>query len=94
MPEWGTPVEVERRNRIFLCIAAYGYEYMCTSLVSDEAFDAAALAINPEMDTGNPVMDRFFKEEFTPSTGMWIRKHPNLEGVDKRFRQIINAIES
>lgn len=89
---WGTPVEIEKRNRIFLCIAAYGYEYAAMSLVSDEAFDAAARAINPQMETGNPVMDKFFKEEFSPSTGMWIRKHPDIHGIANRFNQLMKAV--
>ncbi len=90
---WGTPVEIERRNRIFLCIAAYAYEYENVSLVSDEAFDEAAKAIDVSIDTGNPVMDEFFRNEFEPSTGMWIYKHPDIMGIAKRFQMIMQSIK-
>lgn len=92
MAKWGTPVEIERRNRIFLCIAAYGYEFQSVSLVSDEAFDAAAQAIDTSIDTGNPIMDEFFRTEFSPSTGMWIRKHPDLQGIASKFQMLMKAI--
>ena len=90
--KWGTPVEIERRSRILLCIAAYAYEYQSVSLVSDEEFDAAAQAINPSMDTGNPIMDEFFRTEFSPSTGMWIRKHPDLDGIVNRYHMLMKAV--
>lgn len=87
---WGTPVEVERRRRIQLSIAAYAYEFMNESLISDHEFDAAALLIQPEMDTGNPLMDQFFREKFSPSTGMWIRSHPELDKIENKYWMLIN----
>lgn len=90
---WGTPVEIERRNRIQLSIAAYAYEIMDDPLISDADFDAAAFSIQPEMDTGHPVLDKFFREEFSPSTGMWIRKHPELSGILDRYRFIKELIK-
>lgn len=85
---WGTPEEVERRNRIRLSVWAYAYEIKNESLVDDHAFDALAVAIRPEMGTGNDQMDRFFRTEFSPDTGMWIRRHPNIVGIRRIYRDL------
>ena len=90
--KWGSEVEVERRNRIQLSVAAYAYEFLDEPLVSDAAFDQAALQIRPEMDTGNPVLDEFFRKEFSPSTGMWIRKHPDLPGIAHIHRKLTSYL--
>ena len=90
--KWGSEVEVERRNRIQLSIAAYAYEFQDEPLVSDADFDEAALQIRPEMDTGNPVMDAFFRKEFSASTGMWIRKHPDLPGIAYIHRRLASYL--
>jgi hypothetical protein len=37
------------------------------------------------MSTGNKALDRFFKREFEPDTGMWIRKHPELNKLEAMF---------
>ena len=74
--KWGSPVEVERRNRIKLSIAAYAYEFEDDVIMSDSEFDALALKIQPEMRTKNRRMDKFFRDHFQPHTGMWIHKHP------------------
>lgn len=89
--KWGNDVEIEIRNRIQLSICAYAYEFANTSLISDAEFDAAAFAIRPQISTGNEELDKFFREEFTPSTGMWIRKHPDLPGVVQRYNMLIRA---
>lgn len=79
--KWGSPIEHERRNRIYLSVYAYLYEFEHNSPISDDEFDELSLAIKPEMETGHPVLDKFFREEFDPSTGMWIHKHPELDKV-------------
>ena len=85
---WGTPEEVERRNRIRIAVWAYAYEIANDSLVDDAAFDALALQIRPEMDTGWPRGDAFFREHFSPATGMWIRNHPDLPGIRRLYRRL------
>lgn len=47
----------------------------------DDEFDQRLKRIRPTMTTGNLVMDIFFATVFTPETGMWIRRHPDLEGI-------------
>lgn len=85
---WGTEEEVERRNRILVAVYAYAYEICNESLISDYAFDALALAIRPEMSTGHNQLDEFFRAEFSPETGVWVRKHPNLPGLRRIYRGI------
>lgn len=75
---WGSPVEIERRRRIFVSLWAYAYEVLSISLVDDAKYDLEASLIDVSMDTENPIMDAFFREEFDPSTGMWVHKHPQL----------------
>ena len=77
--QWGLPVEIERRNRIRLSVAAYAYEFEDDSIMSDGNFDALAQAIDVTMDTGNEQMDMFFREQFSPHTEQWIHDHPELD---------------
>jgi len=74
-------VSEERRNRIKLSVAAYAYEIDSNSIMSDGDFDSLCLKINVDIDTGNTLLDTFFRDEFNPSTGQWIHKHPELEGI-------------
>jgi hypothetical protein len=81
-------VKNERKNRIRVALFAYAYEVMDDPIASDSDFDSLCLKINPNVITDNPVMDRFFKEEFNPSTGMWIYKHPEWEGIARIYTSI------
>jgi hypothetical protein len=78
-PQWGLPVEIERRNRIRLSVAAFAYEFESDSIMSDGDFDALAQTIDVTMATGNERMDMFFREQFSPHTGQWIHDHPELD---------------
>ena len=78
---WGSEVEQERRLRIQLAVYAYAYEYESESLISDEMFDALSNKVNPKLKTGRKKLDKFFAETFDPRTGIWIRKHPELNKV-------------
>lgn len=84
-PVWGTDVEREVRLRIVLSVAAYSYEYENDSIMSDAEFDKTCLRVQPSMKTGNDRMDRFFQNKFDPSTGQWIRKHPELARIKKIY---------
>ena len=74
-------INKETRNRIKLSVYAYAYEYLNHSVVSDSQFDKLASEINPSVSTGNETLDKFFKNHFIPDTGMWIHKHPQLDGI-------------
>lgn len=86
-PGWGSPVELERKRRIVLSVAAYAYECCAESIMSDHDYDMMSLRVDLAMDTGRPDLDAFFRAEFNPSSGQWIRAHPNLSGVASLYRQ-------
>lgn len=54
--------------------------------MSDAEYDELSKQINPEQKTGNEKLDKFFREEFTPDTGMWIRKHPELDKLHAMYQ--------
>jgi len=81
-----TPLEAERRNRIRLSVAAYAYEYHDDSIMSDSAFDSLSLLIDTSVSTGNTKLDNFFKKHFEPDTGLWVRKHPELSGLERVYQ--------
>lgn len=83
-----TPLEVERRNRIRLSVAAYAYELLNETIMSDAEFDALAMSIQPSMSTGHAVLDRFFMAQFDPFTGLWVRKHPDQPGLLRICREV------
>lgn len=67
-------------------IWAYAYEFKNRSLVSDAVFDAECSKVNSNIKTGR--LDEFFTNVFQPHTGMWIHKHPELNGVEMLYRRI------
>jgi len=80
-------INQEIRNRIRLSVAAYAYEYDDNSIMSDAEFDELSKKINPFEKTGNKLMDNFFKEHFHPDTGMWIRNHPDINGIKRIYKE-------
>jgi hypothetical protein len=78
---WGSPIEIQRRLRIKLCIAAYAYEFESVSIISDAEFDKMCLDVDLSVDTENKMLDDYFKKHFDPSTGQWIHSHPELSKV-------------
>lgn len=81
-PKWGTPVEKERRLRIQISVWAFAYEMRNVTIVSDHQFDRFACMVDRNLMTGHPVLDEFFLVHFSPMTGMWIFKHPELEKIE------------
>lgn len=79
-------INLEIQNRIRLSTAAYMYEYYYCSIMSDAEFDELAKRVNPNVATGNKLLDDFFKEKFHPDTGMWITEHPEKEKLEARCR--------
>lgn len=72
-----TPLEAEKQRRICVAVWAYAYEYLSASIVSDAKFDAVCREIDLTQATDNAVMDIWFCENFNPSTGSWVGKHPH-----------------
>lgn len=98
IPQWGTEVEQERRNRIKLSIAAYAYEFDNNSIMSDAEFDALSEKINTNIETASDItdpkqkarykdLDSFFSIEYSNYTGQWIHNHPELDLVEKTYRR-------
>lgn len=73
---YNSVVDTETRNRIRLSVAAYAYELLGESIMSDAEFDELAKKIDVTIDTRRPDMDAWFRQNFQPHTGMWIHNHP------------------
>lgn len=86
-------VELERRRRIRISLWAYAYEYESESLVSDAEFDKQCLLVTPNIPTGHPILDKFFRKEFSPHTGQWIHKHPELNKVKHLYLKMTGERE-
>ena len=80
-------INQEIRNRIKLSVAAYAYEFEGDSIMTDHEYDELSLKINPSEKTGNDVMDKFFKTQFQPDTGMWIRSHPEIKKLEYLYKK-------
>lgn len=80
-----TKSEIERRRRIRVALWAYAYEYKNDPLISDDEFDKECRAVDLSIPTGDATMDEWFRKEFIPDTGQWIRKHPNLTGIERIY---------
>lgn len=81
-------LETEKRKRINVALWAYAYEIMDDPMVTDEMFDRVCGEIRPEIETGHGTLDAFFREEFNPSTGMWIHKHPEWQGLASIYTRL------
>lgn len=73
------------KRRVMVSLAAFAYEIRNEIIMSDSDFDKLCLQIDPSVNTGHPVLDKFFREKFDPSTGMWIRDHPELNKVEMLY---------
>lgn len=74
--KWGSEQERETKNRIVLSVAAYSYEEHDHSFLTDAEYDTLSNKIDLSVETQKKYMDIFFKNNFSPDTGMWIRNHP------------------
>lgn len=82
-----TAVEMETKRRINLALWAYAYEFKNTSLVSDAVFDIECMMVNLNLNTNRPDLDNWFRKNFTPCTGMWIRNHPELDKISELYEK-------
>lgn len=84
---WGSAIEREVKRRIDCAVAAYAYEIRATTIMPDSTWDYLAQTINPKLGTCHPLIDEFFLVHFSPMTGMWIHKHPELEGIERIYNR-------
>ena len=76
---------METRRRIRLSLWAYAYEFENASIVDDATFDAECRLVNLDASTARQDMDDWWRKNFDPSSGMWIRSHPELGKLKVRF---------
>lgn len=78
-----TSKEIWRRSMVAL--AAYTYEIGEVEIMSDETFDRLCSEIDLSITTNRPDLDKWFKKHFSPNTGQWIHKHPDLPRIRNMF---------
>lgn len=83
-----TEMEKERRRRIQVCLWAYAYEVEDNPLVDDGTFDKVCREIDVKIDTNKPEIDAWFRKEFDPCTGSWIRSHPDYDGIRLLYHRL------
>ena len=81
-------VNEEVRNRIRVAVAAYAYEIENDPIMSDAEFDDLCSRVDPDQDTGKPVLDLFFLMDFSPETGKWVHNHPELDGLRRIYEEV------
>jgi len=69
-----------------LSVWAYAYEYLSAPMVSDEQFDAVARLSDPSITTGR--LDAWWRANFDPSTGFWVRSHPEIDLLANLHRRL------
>lgn len=82
-------ISLEVRKRIRLCIYAYAYEMLNESLINDSEYDRLSQEIDLSVNTNRPYLDAWFRNNFDPSTGMWIRSHPELNQIEFLTKKVI-----
>lgn len=85
--------EGQIRLRIRLAVAAYAYEYKNDSILSDAEFDRLSYLVDTSIKTGNRKLDNFFIKHFEPATGMWVRMHPDKQGLNKIYNTVWRDIQ-
>lgn len=78
----------ETQRRIRLSVAAYAYEVKNTTTMSDAEFDEECRKVNLNACTSRPDLDWWFYNNFDPSTGVWIHKHPELDGIMNLYEHL------
>ena len=84
----------ETRRRIRISVAAYAYEIDDDPIMSDKDYDKLASEINLHRETGNRKLDKFFKKHYSPHTGSWIRRHPELDKLKILTAEVRKALKA
>lgn len=86
--KWGTPKEIETQRRIKVSLWAYAYEIHNDPLVSDGVFDYECYMVDLSIDTDRPNLDKWFRDNFEPCTGLWIYSHPDIKLLEKIYHEV------
>lgn len=81
-------VHQERRLRIRLSLAAYAYEVFSDPIMSDAEYDRLSQEVDLTAVTGRDDLDRWWRENFSPDTSLWIHKHPEKQKLEALYRAI------
>lgn len=85
-------IEAEIRRRIRIAVWAYAYEVKADPFVTDAEYDEECRRVNLALDTSyegrdNSEIDAWFRDNFSPDTGQWIWRHPNLPRIASMYEQ-------
>ena len=81
-------IDTEKRNRIRVAVAAYAYVVEDDQIMTEADFDELSMSISPQMDTGNPLIDAFFADEFSTADATWVLRHPEYERVSHIYNRV------
>lgn len=59
--------------------------------MSDKDFDDLSKSIDINIKTNKPKIDKWFKKNFQPCTGMWIHKYPELDKLKIIYEQVFTS---
>ncbi len=83
-------VDLETRRRSRVAVAAYAYEIIGQPIMTDAEFDTLAKQIDLSINTRRPELDKWFRENFEPHTGMWVHNHPDRRRLDQLATNILS----
>lgn len=78
----------QRRLRLKVLAAAYAYEIMHESYMTDAEFDATCQRIDVSVDVDSH--DQWWRDNFDPSTGIWVHRHPDQDGLRRLVQSVFN----
>lgn len=81
----------ETRKRIRVAVAAWAYEVLQESIMSDAEFDQLAQSIDLSIDTRRPDLDKWFRKNFQAYTGSWVHGHPDRNRLDQITKLVLNT---
>lgn len=78
----------QTRLRIILTLSAYTYEFLSETIMSDTDFDAGCNLVDLKVSTSRPDLDKWWRENFDPSTGMWVCHHPEINKINDLYKRL------
>ena len=82
----------ETRKRIRVAVAAWAYEVMDVSIMTDAEFDELAKSIDLSIDTRRPDLDKWYRKNFKTYTGSWVHGHPDKTRLNQIVEMVINKM--
>lgn len=91
---YGDRVSLETRKRIRVAVAAWAYEVLDVSIMTDAEFDELAKSIDLSIDTRRPDLDKWYRKNFKSYTGSWVHGHPDRVRLNQIAEMVINKMGS